>query len=55
MYAPQNRRTPRDLDEHDMIEADVDSKATEVVDPKAPRGLPKAPEWLKDTKPVPRR
>ena len=47
MYAPENRKTPRVLDEHDLIETDVGPKVLEVVDPKAPRELPKAPEWLK--------
>ena len=46
VYAPENRKTPRGLDENDVIETEVDPKATEVVDPKA-RELPKAPEWLK--------
>ena len=47
VYAPENRKTPRVLDEHDLIEMDVDPKATEVVDPKAAQKIPKAPEWLK--------
>ena len=46
MYAPENRKTPRVMDENDRIETDVDPKVTEVVDPKA-RELPKAPEWLR--------
>ena len=52
VYAPENRKTPRVLDESDLIETDaendqldVDIKATELVDPKA-RELPKAPDWL---------
>ena len=47
VYAPENRKTPRVLDEYDLIEMDVDPKATEVVDPKAAQKLPKTPEWLK--------
>ena len=47
VYAPENRKTPRVLDEHDLIETDVGPKATAVVDPKASQELPKAPEWLK--------
>ena len=47
VYAPENRKTPRVLDEHDLIETDVGPEATDVVDPKAPRELPKAPELLK--------
>ena len=46
VYAPENRKTPRGLDENDLIETDVDPKVTEVVDPKA-RELPKAPECLR--------
>ena len=45
VYAPENRKTPRALDENDLIETDVDPKVTEVVDPKV-RELPKAPECL---------
>ena len=45
VYAPENRKTPRVLDENELIETDVDPKAKEV-DPKA-QELPKAPEWLK--------
>ena len=53
VYAPEYPKTPRVLDEIDLIETDaekdqldVDTKATVLVDPKA-RELPKAPEWLK--------
>ena len=46
VYAPGNCKTPRVLDDHDLIETDVDPQPTEVVDFKAPRELPKAPEWL---------
>ena len=53
VYARENRKTPRVLDENDLIgtdaekdQLDVDPKATEVVDPKVWQ-LPKAPEWLK--------
>ena len=35
VYAPENRKTPRVLDENDLIETDVDPEAAEVVDPKA--------------------
>ena len=45
VYAPENRKTPRVLDENELIETDVDPKAKEV-DLKA-QELPKAPEWLK--------
>ena len=45
VYAPENIKTPRVLDEHDLIE--TDPKATEIVDPKAAQELPEAPEWLK--------
>ena len=38
MFAPENRKTPRVLDEQDLIETD---------DPKAAQVLPEAPEWLK--------
>ena len=44
VYAPENRKTPRVLDENELIETDVDPKAKEV-DPKA-QELSKAPEWL---------
>ena len=47
MYAPENRKTPRVLDENDLIETDVDPKVKEVD--KA-HELPES-----DTKPVPRR
>ena len=49
VYAPENGKTPRVLDENDMIETDVDPKITEVLDPKA-QELLKAPEWLKQHK-----
>ena len=45
VYAPENRKTPRVLEENDLIETDVDPKVKEV-DPKA-QELPKAPEWFK--------
>ena len=45
VYAPENRKTPRVLDENNLIETDVDSKVKEV-NPKA-QELPKAREWLK--------
>ena len=50
VYAPENRKTPRVLDEKDLIETDADTKATKVMDPKAPRDLLKAPECLKRQK-----
>ena len=53
VYAPENRKTPRVLDENELIETDVDPKSKEV-DPKT-QELPKAPEWLKRQKKVPRR
>ena len=40
VYAPENRKTPRVLEENDLIETDVDPKVKEV-DPKA-QELPKA-------------
>ena len=46
VYAPENRKTPRVLDEQELIETDA-PKATEIVDPKAAQVLPEAPEWLK--------
>ena len=45
VHDPENRKTPRVLDEHDLIE--THPKATEIVDPKAAQELPEAPEWLK--------
>ena len=45
VYAPENRMTPRVLNENELIETDVDPMAKEV-DPKA-QEIPKAPEWLK--------
>ena len=36
VYAPENRKTPRVLDENELIETDVDPKAKEV-DPKGTR------------------
>ena len=45
VYAPENRKRPKVLDENDLIETDVDPKVKEV-DPKA-QELPKAPDWLK--------
>ena len=45
VYAPENRKTPRVLDEQELIE--TDPKAQEVADPKETGKIPKAPEWLK--------
>ena len=45
VYAPENRKTPRVLDEQELIETDA-PKATEIVDPKAAQVLPEAPAWL---------
>ena len=48
VYAPENRKTARVLNEQNLIE--TDPKVTEIVDPKAAQELPKAPEWLKRQK-----